>query len=148
MAYIDRKRIHILDSVNVGFYIDWLLSGDALKHIDEGIGENDRKVIEALYKAGKIDALFFNWTAKGHRRFHDIFNEEFRRGTYYFAKGRREEALHEIAYAIRPFANPGERRSATNCLSKAGLTHDEIRKVEGLVGSRIAPLIREERRQQ
>jgi hypothetical protein len=144
MAYIDQKRIPVLDSINIDVYMDEMLSGNALKHIGAETGENERKAITNLYKAGKIDAVFFSRTSHGSRKFHDIFREWFHRGTYYFAKERREEALHEIAYAIRPFNSSWDRKSATSCLIHTGLTRNEIRKVEDLVGCNIAPLIREE----
>ena len=144
MTYSNQKRIPILDSINVDFYMDGMLSGSALKHIDADTSEKEKMIITSLYKAGKIDEVFFNRTAHGVRGFHEIFKEWFHRGTYYFAKERREEALQEIAYAIRPFGSSWDRKSATSCLIHSGLTRDEIRKVEDMVGSKITPLIRED----
>ena len=144
MVYKDQKRIPALDRIDVDFYLDWMRSGSALKHIGADMSENDRVAIAAMYNNGIVSAFFFNRTAHGVRGFHEIFKEWFHRGTYYFAKERREEALQEIAYAIRPFGSSWDRKSATSCLIHSGLTRDEIRKVEDMVGSKITPLIRED----
>ncbi|MCL5430707.1 MAG: hypothetical protein M1564_00175 [Candidatus Marsarchaeota archaeon] len=111
------------------------------------MSENDHLAIVTMYNGGMVDAFFFNRTAHGARGFHEIFKDWFRRGTYYFAKERREEALHEIAYAIRPFGNLWDRKSATSCLIHTGLTRDEIREVEDLVECGIAPPIRSRKNQ-
>ena len=147
MVYKDQKRIPALDRINTEFYLDWMRSGSALKHVGDNMGENDHLAIVAMYKGGMVDAFFFNRTAHGTRGFHQIFKDWFHRGTYYFVKERREEALHEIAYAIRPFSNPMDRKSATSCLNHTGLTRDEIREVEDLVGCNIAPPIRNRKNQ-
>jgi hypothetical protein len=144
MAYRYKKRMQVSDSINVDSYMDEMLSGSALKHLDSSTNENDKKAIKTLYKTGGVDALFFNKTARGGKGFHDIFEEWFHRGAYYFAKERREEVLEEIAYAMKPFSNLWDRRSASSCLVHTGLTHDEIKKIEDLVESR-ATLIRRER---
>ncbi len=142
MVYKDQKRIPALDRIDVDFYLDWMRSGSALKHIGADMSENDRVAIAAMYNNGIVSAFFFNRTAHGVRGFHEIFKEGFHRGTYYFAKERREEALHEIAYAIRPFENMWDKKSATSCLIHTGLTRDEIREVEDLVECGIVPIIR------
>ncbi len=102
---------------------------NALKH-SAAFDEHEKALLDALHKDGKVNAIRLSRTAHGIRGFHEIFINDFPRGTYYFLPSRKEEALEGIAAAIRPFNDRWKKLSARACLKDAlGLKEEDVERI-------------------